>query len=250
MKEYHSAKFDAQNPQNGVVRKLLKFIIQFFLIAVLLLFVVLLIFRWVPVPTSAFIFKQNQLAQQSPEVYENAVYSWVEWEQIPKHMALAVIASEDQRFPSHWGIDTIELRKAWSQNKKSKGNPRGASTITQQTAKNLFLWNGRSYFRKALEAVLSVAIEITWPKERILEVYLNIAQFGDAIYGVKEASRRLFDKLPQELTQNEAALLAAVLPRPSVSNVNNPSPELIKKQQWILKQMKQLGGVAYLKRMK
>lgn len=249
MKEYHSSEANADNPQKGMVRKLFKFIMQFFVIAVLALFVLLLIFRWAPIPTSAFIFKQNQLAKHSPEVYENAVYSWISKDEIPAYMALAVIAAEDQRFPDHWGIDTIELKKAWFQNKKRKGTPRGASTITQQTAKNLFLWNGRSYFRKALEATLSLAIEITWPKERILEVYLNIAQFGDAIFGIKEASRRLYDKSPKELTASEAALLAAVLPRPAISDVNNPSPDLIKKQQWILKQMKQLGGVGYLKRL-
>ena len=116
-------------------------------------------------------------------------------------------------------------------------------------AKNLFLWNGRSYVRKALEAGLALAIELTWSKKRILEVYLNVAQFGDAIFGVKEASRILFDKDVNALTREEAAMLAAVLPRPAVSNVNEPSPALIKKQQWILKQMKQLGGLNLLKKL-
>lgn len=249
LEEYHNYSRQNKNPRKGALKSFLTLFMQVLLLSIFFLFAVLLIFRWAPIPTSAFIFKQNQLAKQAPEIYENAVYSWISWDQIPKTFALAVIAAEDQRFPNHWGVDTIELRKAFSQNKKRKGSPRGASTITQQTAKNLFLWNGRSYFRKIIEAGLSVAIEIAWPKERILEVYLNIAQFGDAIYGVKEASRRLFDKTPKELTKEEAALLAAVLPKPSISNVIDPSPDLRKRQQWILKQMKQLGGVGYLRRL-
>ena len=202
-----------------------------------------------PIPSSAFIFQQNSLAKAFPKTYLPASYEWIAWDEIPEHVALAVVASEDQRFPKHWGIDVIELKKALAQRDKKK-RPRGASTITQQTAKNLFLWNGRSYIRKIIEAVMSLAIEITWPKKRILEVYLNIAQFGDAIFGIKQASIKLFDKTPRQLSIEEAAMLAAVLPKPAVSNVNDPKPALRAKQQWILKQMKQLGGNAYLRKLK
>jgi monofunctional biosynthetic peptidoglycan transglycosylase len=147
-------------------------------------------------------------------------------------------------------VDTVELKIVLNEARNKKhNNPRGASTISQQLAKNLFLWNGRSYSRKIIEAGLALSIEITWPKKRILEVYMNVVQFSDAVYGAKEASRKLFDKPAIDLTKEEAALLAAVLPRPSASNVNDPSPELVKKQQWILKQMKQLGGLNYLKKL-
>ncbi|MEE9325695.1 MAG: monofunctional biosynthetic peptidoglycan transglycosylase [Cocleimonas sp.] len=239
----------AQVKPAGIFTKGIKFVAQIVLLSILLLFTVLLVFRWVPLPTSAFIYQQNSLARAQPNTYEMAAYSWISWDDISPDLAMAVIAAEDQRFPKHWGVDTIELRKALASNQGKKGRTRGASTITQQTAKNLLLWNGRSYFRKILEAGLSVALEITWSKERILEVYLNIAQFGDAIFGASEASRILFDKKPKDLTKEEAAMLAAVLPRPATSDVNNPSPKLIQRQQWILKQMKQLGGVNYLRKL-
>ena len=232
-----------------LIKRLIKLIAALSLLLIFLLFAILLVFRWVPIPTSAFIYNQNALAKKSPKVHEPADYEWVAWNDISPHLALAVIAAEDQRFPTHWGIDTVELKKALAENRKNKGSIRGASTITQQLAKNLFLWNGRSYSRKVLEAGLAVAIEISWSKKRILEVYLNVAQFGDAIFGAKEASRILFDKLPSELTKEEASLLAAVLPRPAISNVNDPRPETTRKQQWVLKQMRQLGGLDYLKKL-
>lgn len=249
MKEYHSYQSDSEKKykKRGLLSGFIKFFAQFILLSMVLLFAVLLVFRWVPLPTSSFIYKQNSLANNSPKTYERASYEWVDWDSIPPHLALAVVAAEDQRFPKHWGIDTIELKKAFAQNSREKSRSRGASTITQQTAKNLFLWNQRSYIRKLIEAGLSVALEVTWPKKRILEVYLNIAQFGDAIFGVKEASRILFDKEVQDLTREESAMLAAVLPKPAISNVKKPSPGLIKRQKWILKQMKQLGGNNYIR---
>ena len=233
----------------GPIKRLFKAVIYVVLLAVLLLFAVLIIFRWVPLPTSSFIYQQNRQASHSPETYQKAAYQWADWDEISPQLAIAVIAAEDQRFPDHWGVDTIELKKALNEKRSKRGTPRGASTITQQLAKNLFLWNGRSYTRKVVEAGLAVAIEISWPKKRILEVYLNVAQFGDAIFGAKEASRILFDKDAKNLTREEAAMLAAVLPRPAVSDVNDPKPALRKKQQWILKQMKQLGGLNYLKKL-
>ena len=224
-----------------LIKRLVRFLVQAVIVSVLLLFIILFFFRWVSIPTSAFMMQSNKAVS----------YQWASWDEISPQLAIAVIASEDQRFPTHWGIDTIELKRALSEKRKKKGKqrPRGASTITQQVAKNLFLWNGRSYTRKAIEAGLAVAIELTWPKQRILEVYLNIAQFGDALFGAKSASQTFFNKSPKELSREESALLASVLPRPAVSNVNNPRPELVRKQQWILKQMKQLGGLNYLRRL-
>ena len=247
-KEYQN--YDAGlETKRGPIRDMLRFALQLIVIAVVLFFALLLVFRWVPVPTSAFIYQQNSLAEQSPKIYEKAAYSWVSWDEMSPQLAIAVIAAEDQRFPTHWGVDTIELKKALSQNKKGKARPRGASTITQQLAKNLFLWGGRSYTRKILEAGISVSLEMVWPKKRILEVYLNVAQFGDAIFGANEASRQLFDVDVKDLSKEQAAMLAAVLPKPAISNVNDPKPALRKRQQWILKQMKQLGGLNYLKQL-
>lgn len=246
IKKYSAYNTGIANKKGGLIRRLFRLLVQLMLLSVLALFAILLIFRWVPVPTSAFIYMQNSLAQESPNIYENAAYEWIDWNDIPPQIALAVIAAEDQRFPSHWGVDTVELKKVLLERRSGNKLQRGASTITQQTAKNLFLWNGRSYTRKIIEVGISIALEITWPKRRILEVYLNIAQFGEAIFGIKEASRLLFDKEPKELTREEAAMLAAVLPKPAISDVNDPRPELRKRQQWILKQMKQLGGVRYL----
>ena len=249
IKEYPTYQSDLIAKQVGPFKRLFKKLILALVIVILLLFALLLVFRWVPVPTSAFINQQNMLAKKSPEIYESAAYEWASWDEISPQLAIAVIAAEDQRFPTHWGVDTIELKKALVEKRSLKGSPRGASTITQQLAKNLFLWNGRSYIRKILEAGIALAIEISWPKKRILEVYMNVAQFGDAIFGAKEASRLLFDKDAKDLTREEAAMLAAVLPRPAVSDVNDPKPSLVKKQQWILKQMKQLGGLNYLKKL-
>ena len=249
LKTYKTYQADISVKRSGLLQRILKFVVALSVLVILLFFALLLVFRWVPVPTSAFIYHQNSLARKAPETHDPAEYEWVSWDDISPQLALAVIAAEDQRFPSHWGVDTIELKKALSEKRSAKGAPRGASTITQQLAKNLFLWNGRSYLRKILEAGIALSLEIAWPKKRILEVYLNVAQFGDAIFGAKQSSRILFDKDPIDLTKDEAAMLAAVLPRPAISDVNHPRPELRRKQQWILKQMWQLGGVRYLKKL-
>jgi len=218
-----------------------RFVAQAVILAALCLFMVLLIFRWLPIPTSSFILQAEN----------KTYYQWTSWDDISSQLAIAVIAAEDQRFPQHWGIDTVELKKAFTEKRQRNGKsiPRGASTITQQVAKNLFLWNGRSYTRKAIEAILAVAIELTWPKKRILEVYLNIAQFGDGIFGATAASQAFYHKLPKKLSREQSATLASVLPRPAISDVNNPDSRLIKKRQWVLKQMKQLGGLNYLKKL-
>ena len=209
---------------------------------------ILLVFRWVPIPTSAFIYHQNAQHNAEPQVYSAANYEWVDWDEIPPELALAVITAEDQRFPNHWGVDTIELRNAISDMRVGK-TLRGASTITQQVAKNLFLWNGRSYIRKATEIFISFSLELVWSKQRILEVYLNVAQFAPVTFGVKSASKILFNKEPKDLTLEESAMLAAVLPTPAKSNANEPSETLQKRHAWILEHMDKLGGVTYLKKL-
>ena len=158
-----------------------------------------------------------------------------------------MVASEDQKFPRHHGFDTDELANAvreWRRGERT----RGASTISQQVAKNLYLWPGRSLVRKGIEAYLTAWIELTWPKQRILEVYLNIAQMGDGVFGVGAASDAYFGTAPAHLTREQCALLAAVLPSPERFHVDAPSPYVRERQAWILQQMEQLGGPRYLDR--
>jgi monofunctional biosynthetic peptidoglycan transglycosylase len=172
-------------------------------------------------------------------------YQWVDWRDISPHMGVAVVAAEDQKFPQHLGFDVDALVEVWQEHQDG-GRLRGASTISQQVAKNLFLWPGRSFIRKGLEAYFTVCLEGLWSKRRILEVYLNVAEFGQGIFGVAAASETFFDKSPAQLAAHEAALLAAVLPNPSEFDVKQPSPYVLKRRVWILRQMQQLGGSKYL----
>lgn len=207
----------------------------------------LLVFRWLPVPTSAFMLRQDVTAVFSGEV-PFVRHDWVSLEQIPYHMQLAVIASEDQRFAQHWGVD-IDATRAAIQNEMRGRGKGGGSTITQQLAKNLFLWEGRSYVRKGLEWGIASVMELFWSKERILEVYLNTAQFGTADYGVGAAAQNLLHKPVERLGVSDAALLAAVLPAPSKFNAAKPSGYVKMRQGRILRQMRSIGGTAYLKRL-
>ncbi|MDX5327251.1 MAG: monofunctional biosynthetic peptidoglycan transglycosylase [Marinobacter sp.] len=205
-----------------------------------LLLLAILLFRFMNPPTSAFM-----LAYQLDNPPRPLRHEWVPLSDISPWMPLAVVASEDQRFPHHRGVDVDAIRKAVSEYKAGEGL-RGASTITQQTAKNLFLWNGRSFARKAIDAGLAVTIDGLWPKQRVLEVYLNIAEFGPGIYGVEAASQAYFGKPARYLSQVQAARLAAVLPNPKVLSVNSPSAYVQERVDWIQRQMAQLSGLRYL----
>jgi monofunctional glycosyltransferase len=174
---------------------------------------------------------------------------WRDFDRISPQLALAVIASEDQRFPDHNGFDFEQIQKAMDEAERG-GRSRGASTITQQVAKNLFLWNGRSYVRKGLEAWFTLLIETLWPKQRILEVYLNIAEFGRGIYGAEAAAQVYFRKPARNLSRAEAARLAAVLPSPRRYSAANPGPYVQRRQYQIEAQMSALGGTGYLARLK
>ena len=176
-------------------------------------------------------------------------YRWVRWDRISPNAALAVMASEDQNFPTHHGFDLDSIEKALDAHGKGK-RLRGASTISQQVAKNVFLWSGRSFVRKGLEAYFTVLIELVWGKRRILEVYLNVAELGDGIFGVEAASQRYFKKPASRLGQEESAVLAAVLPNPIRFKANRPSGYIEERRGWILQQMGQLGGVAAVKELK
>ncbi|WP_288064714.1 monofunctional biosynthetic peptidoglycan transglycosylase [Rodentibacter caecimuris] len=211
-------------------------------------FVFILLFRFVPVPCSSYMVQQQVGHWLQGDFHYRATSTWVNLEKISPHMQLAVIAAEDQKFPFHYGFDFTAIQKAFKYNEKSTRKVRGASTISQQTAKNLMLWHGQSWLRKGLEVPATILLELGWSKKRILEVYLNIAEFGDGIFGVEAASRFYFNKSAKNLTQSEAALLAAVLPNPIIYKVKKPSALVRKKQQWIIRQMRNLG-INYLKQL-
>ena len=225
-------------------RRLRTAILALVLLAVGLPPLILLALRIVPPPTTAFMVRYRlDAAQRSP-----LAAHWVDWERIAPDAALAVIAAEDQKFLDHPGFDFDALRDAVRTARRG-GRLRGASTISQQVAKNLFLWPGRSFVRKALEAGITVELELLWSKRRILEVYLNVAEFGAGVYGVGAASERFFAKTPAALTEAEAALLAAVLPNPVRLRVDRPSPYVRGRQSWIRGQMPHLRAAGILRRL-
>jgi monofunctional glycosyltransferase len=193
-----------------------------------------LILRWVAPPTTAFMLREQQHAIH---------FQWVALANISTHARLAVIASEDQLFAKHRGFDFKSMQKAMRNNAAGK-NLRGASTISQQVAKNLFLWEGRSYTRKILEAWFTVLLETLWPKQRILETYLNVAELGPGIYGIEAAAQHYFGKSAARLNATQAATLAAVLPSPQRWRADRPSSYVRQRRTWILQQMRNLDGKA------
>jgi monofunctional biosynthetic peptidoglycan transglycosylase len=207
-----------------------------------------LLLRWANPPTSAFMLRDRLAAPAGKGKPYRIQYLWVEFKRISPDAGIAVIASEDQLFAVHRGFDLQSIRKAADGNSRGK-RIRGASTISQQVAKNLFLWNGRSYLRKGIEAWLTMLIELTWSKRRILEVYLNIAQFGRGIYGVEAASRAFYREPASRLSAAQAATLAAVLPNPLRMHADRPSRYVSMRRNQILTQMRALGGRAYLKQL-
>ena len=224
---------------------------QAYFIAAKILFVLfvlslvqVLLLKWIDPFTSSIMFQRQMDSFFSGK--ESIRYKWYNYEDISGEVAIAVIASEDQNFPKHFGFDFEQINKALKE-RKEKGRLRGASTISQQVAKNLFLWEGKSFIRKGFEAYYTVLLELLWSKKRILEVYLNIAETGENVFGVGVASKIYFAKHPENLTANESALIAAVLPNPVKYSVRNPSDYIRKRQTWILNQMNSLGGGGYIK---
>jgi monofunctional biosynthetic peptidoglycan transglycosylase len=215
------------------------------LLLALLPFAAAVSLRWLNPPTSAFMLAARVQALQQGDHQYRTEYEWVSLEQISPQVAVAVIASEDQQFPFHFGFDLHSIREAVRAHEHG-AKLRGASTITQQVAKNLFLWPGRSLLRKGLEAALTLTLEGTLPKERILEIYLNVAQFGHGIYGVEAAAQHFFHEHATALSGEQSALLAVVLPNPVLLRVDAPSHYVLAQRDWTLRQMANLGGAAYL----
>lgn len=212
------------------------------LLLLLLPLAAVLALRWLPPPSTAFMLQARYGGLGGSDACDSVAYRWLPWEQIPDHAKMAVIAAEDQRFAAHWGFDLESIGDAL----RDRDARRGASTITQQVAKNLFLWPGRSWLRKGLEAYLATLLELGWPKQRILETYLNVAQFGPCVFGVAAAAEELFGVSPQRMSSRQSALLAAVLPNPVRMQAHRPSDYVHGRARWVQEQAQQLGGARYL----
>jgi monofunctional biosynthetic peptidoglycan transglycosylase len=202
--------------------------------------------RFIDPPFSAFMVARQLSAMAHRDFKSRVAYDWRDLDRMAPSLPLALVAAEDQNFPVHNGFDFKAIEKARRSNARGR-KVRGASTISQQVAKNLFLWSGRSYVRKGIEAWFTMLIELAWPKQRILEVYLNIAQFGRGIYGVEAASRAFYRAPASRLNASQAATLAAVLPNPLRMHADRPSRYVAMRRDQILTQMRMLGGRAYLK---
>lgn len=200
-----------------------------------------ILFIFLPVPCTPLMFKR--LLEQSFDEKRDVRWEkdWVGLDELPEHLQLAVVCGEDQNFLEHEGFDFEAIEKAMEHNKTHR-KKRGASTISQQTAKNVFLWPSRSWLRKGFEVYFTFLIELIWSKERIMTVYLNVIEFGDGIYGAEAASLHFFGKHARELNRDEAALLAAVLPGPLKYSVSNPSNYIRGRQARIMRQMRSWGG--------
>jgi monofunctional glycosyltransferase len=196
--------------------------------------------RWLPPPTSAFMLYCHYQDLIDDGSYKPIRYQWVQAKNISPNAATAVMASEDQRFPEHSGFDLDSIQSSIDVYVDG-GKLRGASTISQQVAKNLFLTPSKSFLRKGIEAWFTLLIEALWSKERIMEVYLNIAEFGDHLYGIEAASQRYFGVSARNISRSQSALLAATLPNPILLNAAHPSSYVLRRQRWILRQMSNLG---------
>lgn len=230
--------------KKGVIRKLfriLRFCVFFFFISTVL---VTILYRFMRPPVTPLMV--IRLGEQAVNGQDLRLYKdWERLNQISPNMVQAVVASEDNNFEKHFGIDFEAIKKAQKLNKKGK-TLRGASTISQQTAKNVFLWPARSWVRKGFEVYFTGLIEIFWGKKRIMEVYLNVIEMGHGIYGVEAASQYYFHKPASQLNRSEAALLAAVLPNPRIYDAGNPSNYIQRKQGRIMRAMNRIEPVSFL----
>jgi monofunctional biosynthetic peptidoglycan transglycosylase len=227
--------------------KIIRSLVVSLLLTLFLLSVVwVLVYRWLPPPATLHMITRRADAGKENKASKVIRYQYVSLEDIPAQVPLAVIAAEDQLFLTHHGFDFKAIQGAFEKNLESK-RLAGGSTISQQVAKNVFLWHGRSYLRKAVEAYFTFLIELLWGKKRIMEVYLNIAEMGDRVFGIEAAAQYYFHKPAARLSSPQAALIAAVLPNPRKYSVKNPSSYILKKRRWIEKNMRQLGGTNHVK---
>ncbi len=230
-----------------VLKKVLGKTFKWLLILMFISILPVIAFRWVPLPGSMMMVERWIQARSAgtPIVLQQ---QWRPYREIPDSMKMAVIAAEDQNFANHHGFDLQAIRAAMAHNRQG-GRLRGGSTISQQTAKNVFLWSGRSWLRKGLEGWYTLWIELLWPKQRILEVYLNVAEWDDGVFGVEAAAQHHFGVGASYLSTQQAARLAAVLPNPRNWSASQPSAHVQRRASWIQRQMNQLGGPHYLREM-
>jgi monofunctional biosynthetic peptidoglycan transglycosylase len=200
--------------------------------------------RWLPPPTSAFMLYRHFEDLVDDGSFKSIRYHWVKSKNISPYAATAVMAAEDQRFFQHFGFDLNSIESS-IEDYQEGGKLRGASTISQQVAKNLFLTPSKSFIRKGIEVWFTVLIEVMWSKQRILEVYLNIAEFGDHLFGIEAASQRYFGVTAKNISRSQAALLAGTLPNPLLLKAAQPSAYLLRRQRWILRQMANLGETRF-----
>jgi len=223
-----------------IFRFLFKIALWFFIISIGLT----VIYRFVPIPVTPLmvirLWEQAWDEKKEVRLYKD----WVSMDKISKHMPQAVYGAEDQKFLEHNGFDWKAMEEAWEKNKKGK-RIKGASTISQQTAKNVFLWPSRNLVRKGLEAYFTFLIETIWSKERIMEVYLNVIEMGPGIYGIEAASQTFYNRPASKLTRQQAAMIAAVLPNPIRWSPAKPTGYIRGRQSWILRQMNNLAPLGY-----
>ncbi|MGE4406195.1 monofunctional biosynthetic peptidoglycan transglycosylase [Pseudomonas sp.] len=229
-----------------MLRPLLRRLSKLLLWLIALSALLVLLFRWVPPPFTALMVERKIESWRSGQAID-LTRDWRPWRELPDDLKMAVIAAEDQKFAEHWGFDIGAIRAALNHN-ESGGSLRGASTLSQQVAKNLFLWSGRSWLRKGLEAWFTALIELLWPKQRILEVYLNSVEWADGIFGAEAAARHHFGTGAPYLSTRQSSLLAAVLPNPRQWGAGQPNSYVNNRAAWIRQQMRQLGGSQYLQR--
>jgi monofunctional biosynthetic peptidoglycan transglycosylase len=227
----------------SIARRLLKLLFWLAVGSALLV----LVLRWIPPPGTALMLERTIDAWRDDQPID-LQRTWRPWAELPDDLKMAVIAAEDQKFAEHWGFDAAAIRAALAHNQQG-GSVRGASTLSQQVAKNLFLWSGRSWLRNGLEVWFTGLIELLWPKQRILEVYLNSAEWGDGIFGAEAAARHHFKVGAPYLSRQQSSLLAAVLPNPRARSASRPNAHTARRANWIRQQMWQLGGSHYLNRL-
>lgn len=209
--------------------------------------VLVAVLRWVP-PPGTMVMVERKVGSWVDGQPIDLQRDWRSWEQLPDSLKVAVIAGEDQHFAEHHGFDLPAIQQALAHNERG-GSIRGASTLSQQVAKNVFLWSGRSWLRKGLEAWFTLLIETLWTKQRILEVYLNSAEWGPGVFGAQAAARYHFGLDAERLSRTQASQLAAVLPSPLKWSAARPGPYVRQRAAWIRQQMWQLGGDDYLLRL-
>ena len=224
---------------------IIKSFIKFWLYFVIATILIILLMRWID-PFFSSIMLQRQVEALIDGKIEFINHDWIDFDEVSPYVPIALIAAEDQNFSEHFGFDFEQIKKAYKDIQRRK-RFRGASTISQQLAKNLFLWEGKSFVRKGVEAYFTVLIEALWSKKRIIEVYMNTIELGDLTFGVATASEKFLKKDASKLTSSEAALIASVLPNPKKFLIARPSGYVRARQSWVLRQINLLGGKDYLK---